>query len=133
MCRILRAYSVADFTVLRTPIPLFKQKMFFFLCLSLTPPPPPFFLFVLLKFRESDVKALQARRSCGCLLWTMRSFVSVINITISPRLQTDEQTDGETFFLQIKSSVRWMLQNQPSGRGLLPSPTAWSPDQRRVS
>ena len=28
-----------------------------------------------------------------------------------------------------RSSVRLMPQNQPSGRGLLPSPTAWSPDQ----
>ena len=27
------------------------------------------------------------------------------------------------------SSVRLMPQNQQSGRGLLPSPTAWSPDQ----
>ena len=31
--------------------------------------------------------------------------------------------------VQVRSSVRLMPQNQPSGRGLLPSPTAWSPDQ----
>ena len=31
--------------------------------------------------------------------------------------------------MQVRSSVRLMPQNQPSGRGLLPSPTAWSPDQ----
>ena len=30
--------------------------------------------------------------------------------------------------VQVKSSVRLMPQNQPSGRGLLPSPTAWLPD-----
>ena len=31
--------------------------------------------------------------------------------------------------VQVRSSVRLMPQKQPSGRGLLPSPTAWSPDQ----
>ena len=31
--------------------------------------------------------------------------------------------------VQVRSSVRLMPQIQPSGRGLLPSPTAWSPDQ----
>ena len=31
--------------------------------------------------------------------------------------------------MQVRSSVRLMPQNQSSGRGLLPSPTAWSPDQ----
>ena len=31
--------------------------------------------------------------------------------------------------VQVRSSVRLMPQNQPSGRGLLPSPTAWSSDQ----
>ena len=31
--------------------------------------------------------------------------------------------------VQVRSSVRLRPQNQPSGRGLLPSPTAWSPDQ----
>ena len=31
--------------------------------------------------------------------------------------------------MQVRSSVRLTPQNQPSGRGLLPSPTAWSPDQ----
>ena len=31
--------------------------------------------------------------------------------------------------VQVMSSVRLMPQNQPSGRGLLPSPTAWPPDQ----
>ena len=31
--------------------------------------------------------------------------------------------------VQVRSSVWLMPQNQPSGRGLLPSPTAWSPDQ----
>ena len=31
--------------------------------------------------------------------------------------------------VQVRSSVRLMPQNQRSGRGLLPSPTAWSSDQ----
>ena len=31
--------------------------------------------------------------------------------------------------VQVRSSVRLMPQIQPSGGGLLPSPTAWSPDQ----
>ena len=31
--------------------------------------------------------------------------------------------------VQVRSSVRLMPQNQPSARGLLPSPTAWSPVQ----
>ena len=31
--------------------------------------------------------------------------------------------------MQVRSSVWLMPQNQPSGRGLLPSPTACSPDQ----
>ena len=31
------------------------------------------------------------------------------------------------------SSVRLMPQSQPSGRGLLPSPSAWSPDQHLVA
>ena len=31
--------------------------------------------------------------------------------------------------VQVKSSVQLMPQKQPSGRGLLPSPTDWSPDQ----
>ena len=31
--------------------------------------------------------------------------------------------------VQVRSSVRLMPQNQLSGKGLLPSPTAWSPDQ----
>ena len=31
--------------------------------------------------------------------------------------------------MQVRSSVRLMPQNQPSGRGLLPSPTTWSSDQ----
>ena len=31
--------------------------------------------------------------------------------------------------VQVRSSIRLMPQNQPSSRGLLPSPTAWSPDQ----
>ena len=35
--------------------------------------------------------------------------------------------------MQVRSSVRLMPQNQPSGRGLLPSPTAWSPDQHPVA
>ena len=35
--------------------------------------------------------------------------------------------------VQVRSSVRMMPQNQPSGRGLLPSPTAWSPDQHPVA
>ena len=35
--------------------------------------------------------------------------------------------------VQVRSSVRLMPQNQPSGRGLLPSPTAWSPDQHLVA
>ena len=30
--------------------------------------------------------------------------------------------------VQVRSSVRLLPQNQPSGRGLLPSSTAWSPD-----
>ena len=35
--------------------------------------------------------------------------------------------------VQVRSSVRLMPQNQPSGRGLLPSPTAWSSDQHPVA
>ena len=35
--------------------------------------------------------------------------------------------------VQVRSSVRLMPQNQPSGRGLLPSPTAWSPDQHHAA
>ena len=31
--------------------------------------------------------------------------------------------------VQVRSSVRLMPPNQPSGRGLLPNPIAWSPDQ----
>ena len=31
--------------------------------------------------------------------------------------------------VQVRSSVLLMPQNQPSSRGLLPSPTAWLPDQ----
>ena len=31
--------------------------------------------------------------------------------------------------VQVRSSVRLMSQYQPSGRGPLPSPTDWSPDQ----
>ena len=31
--------------------------------------------------------------------------------------------------VQVRSSARLMPQNQQSGRGLLPSPTAWLPDQ----
>ena len=34
--------------------------------------------------------------------------------------------------VQVTSSVRLTPQNQPSGRGLLPSPTAWSPDQHHA-
>ena len=35
--------------------------------------------------------------------------------------------------VQVRSSVRLMPQKQPSGRGLLPSPTAWSSDQHPVA
>ena len=35
--------------------------------------------------------------------------------------------------MQVTSPVRLMPQNQPSGRGLLPSPTAWSPDQHHAA
>ena len=35
--------------------------------------------------------------------------------------------------VQVRSSVRLMPQIQPSGRGLLPSPTAWSPNQHLVA
>ena len=35
--------------------------------------------------------------------------------------------------MQVRSSVRLMPQNQPSGRGLLLSPTAWSSDQHPVA
>ena len=35
--------------------------------------------------------------------------------------------------VQVRSSVRLMPQNQPSGRGLLLSPTAWSPDQHHAA
>ena len=35
--------------------------------------------------------------------------------------------------VQVRSSVWLMPQNQPSGRGLLPSPTAWSSDQHPVA
>ena len=35
--------------------------------------------------------------------------------------------------VQVRSSVRLMPQNWPSGRGLLLSPTAWSPDQHPVA
>ena len=35
--------------------------------------------------------------------------------------------------VQVRSSVQLMPQNQPSGRGLLPSPTAWSSDQHPVA
>ena len=35
--------------------------------------------------------------------------------------------------MQVRSSVRLMTQIQPSGRGLLLSPTAWSPDQHLVA
>ena len=34
--------------------------------------------------------------------------------------------------MQVRSSVRLMPQNQPSGRRLLPSPAAWSPDQHHA-
>ena len=35
--------------------------------------------------------------------------------------------------VQISSSVRLMPQNWPSGRGVLPSPIAWSPDQHHAA
>ena len=35
--------------------------------------------------------------------------------------------------VQVRSSVQLMPQNQSSGRGLLPSPTAWSSDQHPVA
>ena len=35
--------------------------------------------------------------------------------------------------VQVRSSVRLMPQNRPSGRGLLPSPTAWSSDQHHLA
>ena len=35
--------------------------------------------------------------------------------------------------VQVRSSVRLMPQNQPFGRGLLPSTTAWSPDQHHAA
>ena len=35
--------------------------------------------------------------------------------------------------VQVRSSVRLMPQNQPSGRGLLPSPTDWSSDLHPVA
>ena len=35
--------------------------------------------------------------------------------------------------MQVRSSIRLMPQNQPSGRGLLLSPTAWSPDQHLMA
>ena len=35
--------------------------------------------------------------------------------------------------VQVISSVRLMPQNQPSGRSLLPCPTAWSPDQHHAA
>ena len=35
--------------------------------------------------------------------------------------------------MQVRPSVQLMPQIQPSGRGLLPSPTAWSPDQHLVA
>ena len=35
--------------------------------------------------------------------------------------------------VQVRSSVRLMPQIQPFGRGLLPNPTAWSPDQHFVA
>ena len=35
--------------------------------------------------------------------------------------------------MQVRSSVRLMPQNQPSGRGHLPSPTAWSSDQHHAA
>ena len=35
--------------------------------------------------------------------------------------------------VQVRYSVQLMPQIQPSGRGLLPSPTAWSPDQHLVA
>ena len=35
--------------------------------------------------------------------------------------------------VQVRSSARLMPQNQPSSRGLLSSPTAWSPDQHHAA
>ena len=35
--------------------------------------------------------------------------------------------------VQVRSSVWLMPQIQPSGRGLLPSPTAWSPNQHHAA
>ena len=45
--------------------------------------------------------------------------------------------DATYFFFsdrqQVRSSDQLMPQNQPSGRGLLPSSTAWSPDQQHAA
>ena len=43
--------------------------------------------------------------------------------------QAMRKTSSVIDSVQAKSSVRLMPQIQPSGRGLLLSPTAWSPDQ----
>ena len=51
---------------------------------------------------------------------------SFINLLLLPLLQ-------RWTAVQVTSSVRLMLQSQPSGRGLLPSPTAWSSDKHPVA
>ena len=67
------------------------------------------------------------------LLLLQRS--TAVQVRSSVRLMPQNQPSGRGLLLQrptavqVRSSVRLMPQNQPSGGGLLPSPTAWSPDQ----
>ena len=73
------------------------------------------------------------RRLTRWYSWDYRLVGLVVKVSVS------RAVDPEFFFFFSdrqpcrSDSVQLMPQIQPSGRGLLPSPTAWSPDQHLVA
>ena len=92
-------------------------------------------LFVIVLTPGPPVLALILKhQASGMILLLQRS--TAVQVRSSVRLMPQNQPSGRGLLLlqrstavQVKSSVLLMPQNQPSGRGLMPSPTASSPDQ----
>ena len=94
---------------------------------------------------EELVKNLELRLWMRLLLLLLLTFEGVELISMTPAFKRDALPLDHLLLLllllllqrstavQVRSSVRLMPQNQPSGRGLLPSPTAWTPDQHPVA
>ena len=74
---------------------------------------------------------------CSVLLPLLKRSTAM-QVRSSVRLMPQNQPSGRDLLqrstaVQIRSSVRLTPQNQPSGRSLLPSPTACSPDQHHAA